>query len=721
MAKTKTPFIQNKGILELGLLIAIIAIATLIKLWRLGDHAFVFDEAIHVAIAKSFGANGFSWQVEREIGSVHMPLQYFVMSWWWQLASNWWPGMAEETIFRLPSVIMSSLTIPLVYLISRRFGYLVALSAALFFAFHPYILIYTRFASLDFPGLFWLTLGLFVYLKASSSNIQEKNRWIWLSLSGFFFGVAVMTKAYSLLVLGPVMLHSLIQGWPRYWGLGNAFRQGGGKVVVTCLATVVGLSWLLAQNPILLYSGFKELLGTLYTLPSEMVNKRELHLFGILRDEVLGMRQVLQTIWSHLGAGAFIISLAGAFRLIDEDKRIGRSGAFFIIFILVGMVVFAPFHWPRYLLVMGSVIPILFAFGIKDIYHRIIELRQKFILKSLKINYSFLFTTALVFAFGASFIPLKLIPEMYRVQMVDDWVYGDGLKEAALYIKERANKDEWIMTNGHYTILSYYAGIPAHFYMGFGPQLRIYQIYNPESRQPAVVNVDLAEENKLEFIVVDNTPGTDFSYLYQPQVNFSYAVVNSPLLAYINNYFIQVAEFKNNVIRVYQRNSRNYYNQQLRPEIWVGEGGAGWKFGLLNSNGWIFGDGWGQPLAILDNNETYWANPAIKEPNRSADFILPIRDPTKPSTLEIMFQDMGTGRISINSLLGEPKQGQLERFLRPLGEIQLTNSRAIKTATLPLDAIYYYDASTDIPGHQQHFSFFTQGSPIQVIKVGIVQ
>ncbi len=554
MAKTKTPFIQNKGIIELGLLIAIIATATVIKLWRLGDHAFVFDEAIHVGIAKSFAANGFSWQVEREIGSVHMPLQYFAMSWWWQLSSNWWPGVAEETIFRLPSVIMSSLTIPLVYLISRRSGFLIALSATLFFSFHPYILVYTRFASLDFPGLFWLTLGLFVYLKATSTKVEVKNQWTWLCLAGFLFGVAGMTKAYSLLVLGPVILHSLLQGWPRYWGLSNAFRQGG-QVVVTCLATVAGLSWLLAQNPFLLYSGFKELVGTLYTLPSEMVNKRELHLLGILRDEAVGMRQVLQTIWSHLGAGAFITSIAGAFLLVDEDRQMGRSGWFFIIFMLTGMVVFAPFHWPRYLLVLGSVIPVLFGFGVKDIYHRVVNIREKFVHKSLKISYSFILTTALILALGASLIPLKLIPEMYRVQMVDDWVYGDGLKEAALYIKERAKKDQWIMTNSHYTILSYYAGIPAHFYMGFGPQLRIYQIYNPESRQPAVVNVDLADENKLEFIVVDNTPSTDYSYLYQPQVNFSYAVVNSPLLTYINAYFKQVAEFQNGVVQVFERTS----------------------------------------------------------------------------------------------------------------------------------------------------------------------
>ncbi len=725
MTKIKTPLANHKILLEISALVVIIASVTIIKLWRLGEHAFVFDEAIHVAIAKSFAANGFSWQVEREIGSVHMPLQYFVMSWWWQLASNWWPGMAEETIFRLPSVIMSSLTIPLVYLISRRFGYLVTLSATLFFAFHPYILIYTRFASLDFPGLFWLTLGLLVYLKGSLPGIQGKQQWIWISLSGFFFGVAVMTKAYSLLVLGPVVLHSLIQGWPRHWGFSNAIRQGG-VVVAICLSTVVGLSWFFSQNPFLLYNAFKELLITLSTLPSEMVNKTELRFIGFLRDEVLGMRQVLQTIWSHLGAGAFIIALAGAFRLIDEDKQIGRSSAFFIIFILTGMLVFAPFHWPRYLLVMGSVIPILFAFGIKDTYNRVISLRQKFILKSLKINYSFLLTMALVFAFGASFIPLKLIPEMYRVQMVDDWVYGDGLKEAALYIKERAKKDQWIMTNGHYTILSYYAGIHAHFYMGFGPQLRIYQIYNPESRQPAVVNVDLAEENKLEFIVIDNTPGTKYSYLYQPQVNFSYAVVNSPLLTYISTYFKQVAEFQSGVVRVYQRNSHNYYSSQTLPEIWVGEGGAEWKEASLNnSNGWIFGAGWGQPKALAANNEIYLVRGAIRESNRSADFMLPIRDTSQPATLEIIFQDVGTGGITVNTLLREPKGERLENFLRPLGDtnthIQLTNSGVIKTATIPLHPQYYFDASADIPGVQQHFSFFTQGSAIQVIKVGIVQ
>lgn len=707
-------------LIEALALFLIVALSTFFRLWRLGEHAFVFDEAIHASIAKSFIANGFSWQVEREFGSVHMPLQYFIMGWWWQLAGKLWPGLAEETVFRLPSVVMSSLTIPLVYLISRRFGLLVALCATLFLAFHPYVLVYTRFASLDFPALFWLTLGIFVYLRAVVSPQPEEVQWPWLWLAGFLIGVAGMTKAYSLLILGPIVLHSLLQGWPRYWGFGCALRQGG-QVVAVSLATVAGLSWLLAQNPILLYNGFKELLGTLYTLPSAMVNRPELRLFGFLRDEAIGMRQVLQTIWSHLGAGAFLVALAGAFRLMDEDKRIGRSGSFFITFILIGMIAFAPFHWPRYLLVMGSVIPILFAFGIKDIYYRLVELRRKLAARQAHIVFSVTLTVVLVIAGGASFVPLAQIPKIYHVQMVDDWVYGDGMKEAALYIKDKAQTGDWVMTNGHYTILSYYGGLTAHFYMGFAPQLRVYQIYNYQTKAPAVVDVDMLDEKMLKFIVVDNIPNTKYTFLFQPQVRFSYAVVNNPLLNYIESYFKPVAEFQNGVVRVYQRNSRNFYNPQPQPEIWVGEGGAGWKSGLPNFNGWIFGEGWGSPKAVTASGDTYLVRPAIRGPDRSADFILPVKDTSQPSTLEIMFQDVGTGRVTIACLLAEGRGGRLEQFLRPLGQIQLTNSGAIKTATIPMPTIWYYDASPDIPGHQQHFSFFTQGSSISIIKVGLSQ
>ena len=310
---------------------------------------------------------------------------------------------------------------------------------------------------------------------------------------------------------------------------------------------------------------------------------------------------------------------------------------------------------------------------------------------------------------------------MYSFQVVDDWTYVDGVKKAALYLKERIKPGEWVLTNGHYSVLRYYGDFPSDFYMGFDSALQVYTLYDWQAKRPITYGISWQREKDMHYIVIDRTATNLKRVMFNAQMWFSFGAINPQLLSYIDNYTRKVASFPEENVEVYERVSRNLFSTLPQPEIWVGEGGAVWKENLASNNGFILGQGWGQPTAIASGGGTYWARPAIRESNRFADFILPIKDTSQPATLEITFQDVGTGLITIYVWPAEAKGVELEHFLREVGKIQLTNSGAVKTATLPLDPIYYYDASPDIPGHQQHFSFFTQGSAIQVIKVGIVQ
>src|SRR5574337_2025295 len=47
---------------------------------RIGEHAFVFDEAIYVKIVKDIVVNGYDWQSMRMLGTAHPPVYFILMS-----------------------------------------------------------------------------------------------------------------------------------------------------------------------------------------------------------------------------------------------------------------------------------------------------------------------------------------------------------------------------------------------------------------------------------------------------------------------------------------------------------------------------------------------------------------------------------------------------------------------------------------------------------------
>ncbi|MBI4287218.1 MAG: phospholipid carrier-dependent glycosyltransferase [Chloroflexi bacterium] len=707
-------------ILPLALIVLIVIASAVIKVWNLGAHAFSFDESIYVTLGKRFVAEGFSWDVERQIGSAHPPLQIFLGGWLWKWFTAWGISMPEEVIFRLPTVIMGSITILLIYATVKRYTTVGALVASATFAFHPYPLWHSRINEMDIPLLFWLTASMFFCLGYPLKT--GRARWFYMVMSGVTLGMAGVTKLYGLAAALPVLAFA----FGRILAKETRFFSAVKDVLVigvSSLLAVVAMSWLLTGNPAILYEAFRANQETLYFSVPGWAGGKGFNVLGFLAAAPSRLYGILQTLARGWGIALLAVALLGISAMFA--KRTTRAAAWYLAATAVTtMIVFVPFYWLRYLLMAGAAITAAYGYGISEI---VSDTRDLIRSRVVTATGAFAGILVLLLLSGSvySLVPYRQLGKLYSARISGDVLWGDTLRQGALFIKERFQPGEWVLTNTQFPVMVYYGGFPAAYFQHISPpDFVVYRIYDEKAKNPAVVPITWEEENRMRFIVVDDTPLflSGDKVLLDKQVNHSFSRVTPQLQSYIDELFTKVAEFgPNGEMRIYERSSRNFYLAGPLPEIWVGESGAFWKDKLGNYNGWISREGWGTPARVVVGGETYWVRTAFGSTENYANFVLPVGDVSRPYTLEVVFRDVGVGRAAVSTLLAETRQGRLEKFSRPLAEIQLTNSGVVKTATFSSPEIWNYDVSPDIDGHQQQFSFSTKGSPIQVIKVALKQ
>ncbi len=163
-------------------------IASFLIFFSLGKNHFIpWDEAIYAKISKNMveshnylSMNWLPGKVWYEKPPLYMWLASFVMS----------VAGFGELAARLPSAILGLLTVLLVYLIGTRlFNKTAGFISALSILTNIHFLYYSRASMLDVSVTFFITLSLYFYLK-----YLEKERWMFIILSGISFGLGVMTK-----------------------------------------------------------------------------------------------------------------------------------------------------------------------------------------------------------------------------------------------------------------------------------------------------------------------------------------------------------------------------------------------------------------------------------------------------------------------------------------------------------------------------------------------
>lgn len=655
------------------IVLAILILAFVVRVIGLGEHAFVFDEAIYVKIVKDIVANGYDWQSMRMLGTAHPPVYFMIASF---LYKNFY-FMNDETFFRMITVLISVVVTYFIYKLGREYSLSTGIIASLFFAFNPYFIVYSRFATLDMLTILFITVGIYFYSKYLSS---EKS--YFLQASGMMFGLAIFTKVYAGVFLLITITHLLMKRIRKPLEII--------QFVTPCIAVILLISLALGQS---IYFPWI-ILKTSY---------------GWSVGQKIAFNWALITVSTHIGFVSFVLSMLGLGYLAEKalhDKH--RLSAFYVLAFLLNIVIFTVFsgtYFARYLLILTPSLCIFFGYSIEKIIYRIRSFQTgiaAIIMLFLLIGVSFDYRTV---ANGS----------IYSATLIDDWWHIDSLKDAGRYISNNAtpyyltdNKDqskggEFFITNAHYPVLEEYSGLKGAFYMGNSPQ-NVY-LYWLGYKGNALGTFPLdgrSEQNATYIVLVDKYTKLDPEYiLYPADISFSYSM-NNFLYEYLV-YYENTKEFTDQsgiTSYVFRRISNNTYARMENPTVFIGEPADDWA---KSNNGWVYGKGWSE----------------ARNRSRSilgagyAGIVLTIPDDNNNSRLEITLQDTG-----YDTLVFEAVRSGMNITL---GEIKLNNTKQIIQRGFIVSKKIYSDADGIKPGIQQQYLIWKQGntSAVPVFKVEI--
>ncbi len=179
-----------------GYLLVVMGIGALLRLYNLGYNSLWLDEAATLTFARQSLAG--IWE-STVTGEFNPPLFYWLEH-----------GMLffgeSEFVLRLLPALFGVLTIPVVYLIGKEFrDRNVGLIAAALLAFSPFHIFYSQEARAYAPMLFFFSLALLFYVRASRSD--EVRSWV---LFGLFSAVAFWMHFYAIVPVAVLILHALV-------------------------------------------------------------------------------------------------------------------------------------------------------------------------------------------------------------------------------------------------------------------------------------------------------------------------------------------------------------------------------------------------------------------------------------------------------------------------------------------------------------------------------
>jgi hypothetical protein len=184
---------------EVAVFVVIVAVASFIRLWDLGQVGFNNDEAVYSGQAAALaGYEEFSKHFS--IFRAHPLLLQFAVSGMYGLAG------VSDVVARIVPAVFGVMTIIVVYFIGRMFyNSRVAIISASVLALLPYHIIMTRQVMVDVPFSFFFVLTLFFMAKYVATN----NR-LWVYGVGASAGLSFLSKEVGILTLIVSLLYMLL-------------------------------------------------------------------------------------------------------------------------------------------------------------------------------------------------------------------------------------------------------------------------------------------------------------------------------------------------------------------------------------------------------------------------------------------------------------------------------------------------------------------------------
>ncbi|GAB4542492.1 MAG: glycosyltransferase family 39 protein [Anaerolineae bacterium] len=182
--------------------LALTLLAFAIRLHNLTYHSLWFDEAMSVHWARSSVPR--ILEVSMNLVEDRLPPLYYLSLHYWRL----WVGDGEVAV-RLPSVLLGTLLIPLIYrlaadLLAGSYGRRVALLAAALAALNPFLVWYSQEARMYAQAVLLSSLGTWLFLRAVASTHSQDDRkatfnhaFTWLA-----YGLCLVAGLYTHLYTG---------------------------------------------------------------------------------------------------------------------------------------------------------------------------------------------------------------------------------------------------------------------------------------------------------------------------------------------------------------------------------------------------------------------------------------------------------------------------------------------------------------------------------------
>ncbi len=644
------------------IILLILVSAFLVRIIRIDEHAFVFDEAIYVKIVKDIVANGYDWQSMRMLGTAHPPVYFMLMSFLYKYLYF----MNDEAFFRIVTVLISVAVTYFIYKLGSEYSPSTGIIASLIFAFNPYFIAYSRFATLDMLTVLFITAGIYAYSKYLSSGKPYL-----LQIAGAMFGLATFTKIYAGIFLLITIIHLMMKRTKKPMEIV--------QFIIPYAAVILLISLMLGQS---IYFPWIILKTT----------------YGWSVGQKIAFNWALITVSTHVGFISFVISMLGLGFLTEKALyEHHRLSAFYVLAFLLNIVIFTVFsgtYFARYLLILTPSVCIFFGYSmdkmlskIKGFQTGIAAVILILLLAGLSFDYSSL-------ANGS----------VYSATLIDDWWHIDSLKEVGKYISNNNtpyyltdNKDlhaggEFFITNAHYPVLEAYSGIKGAFYMGNSPEsVNLYWL-GYKGNALGTFHLDAkSEQNATYIVLVDKYTKLDPKYvLYPTDLSFSYSMndfLNEYLVFYENDG--KFTDSSGIVSRVFKRISNNTYARMESPTIFIGEPADTWA---RSNNGWIYGKAWGEPK----NRSRSIQNSGY------GGIVLAVPDEDNNFRLEIELLDTGYDTVVFETARGDMNM--------TLGEISLNNTKKIIQTHFIVPKDMYSDTDGIKPGIQQQFLIWKKGN-----------
>lgn len=672
--RKKSRNIQNKNgnIWNILILFFILTSAFILRIIGIGDHAFVFDEAIYLKIVKDLAINGYDWQSMRMLGTAHPPIYFLLLS----ILYKTFYFANDETFFRIITVIISVIVTYFIYKLGSEYSKATGILASLFFAFNPYFIAYSRFATLDMLTVLFITVAIYFYSKYISYD-----KIFYLILAGAFFGLAIFTKVYAGVFILVIIIHLLIIKRQLIRII---------QFIVPSVIIILLISLLLRQGIFFPWKIF----STSY---------------GWSVGQKIAFNWAPITVSTHIGFVSFVISMIGLGFLIDMAiHKKHQLSSFYVLVFLLNIIIFTSYsgtHFARYFLILAPSLCIFFGYCTEKIIEKI---------KSQKMKLAFLSIAILLIGLSLDYKSVSN-GSIYSATLIDDWWHIDSLKDVGKYIlknetpyyisddKDLSKGGEFFITNAHYPILEAYSGMKGAFYMGSNKyNINLFWLgYNKNAL--GIYPLDsINEKNATYIILVDKYTKIDSKYvLYFTDISYSWHMDD-----FLDEYLVYYEPTRKFTSKdgitsyVYKRNTNNTFAQMQNPSIFIGEPADNWT---KNNNGWIFGPAWTQAV----NKKRKITNGGY------AGITLKIPDHNNNSKLEVTFTDTGFDSLIFEGIFYDKNM--------TLGKIELHNTNNTIHKEINVSQQIYYDSDGLKQGIQQQFYIWKKGnsSDVPVTKVSI--